>query len=92
MRVNVNLIERAVGLGAEIVRALTDRAVDIGVFLIVHSALRSFPHWQSAAVQYHSARFSAEYASGMKNDADSCVFMRFARKIRYRRMKEKTKA
>lgn len=43
VRVDVNLIERAVGLGAEVVRALVDGAVDIRVFLIVHSALRSFP-------------------------------------------------
>lgn len=36
MRVNVNLIERAVILRAEIVRTLVNGAVDIRVLLIVH--------------------------------------------------------
>lgn len=47
MGVDVDLIERAVGLRAEVVRALVNGAVDIGVFLIVHSALRSFPRGSS---------------------------------------------
>ena len=42
MRINVNLIERAVIFAAQIVRTLTDRTVDIRILSVIHGK-GSFP-------------------------------------------------
>ena len=61
MRVDVNLIERAVILRAEIVRTLVNGAVDIRVLLIVHVDQSPF-RMALFCLQSYDFRFFRDYA------------------------------
>lgn len=63
MRVNVNLIECAVVLRAEIVRTLVNRAVNVGILLIVHENQSPF-RMALFCLQNYDIRNFRDYASG----------------------------